>query len=450
MKPPAKLIIKKYLPWFIFAVALFLIHWRYELNSDEGVVLNAAWDIIQGKKMYFDTFEFMAPGAAYLIAGLWKLVGASYTSARILSLVILYSGVIGLYVISRELGIKRWRYFASMLFIVGSAFWQPIHYNAFNTVATIWALYFIIRAFQKNIFYFWLLSGFCSGLALIFLQHKGLALLGILGSIILVLSVSKKIPWRSLLYFSIAASLPVIVCLLYWPPHLLWNDTVLFPLNHYEEVNTVPLFLWSGCLASVLLLSAIVVYSAKNETKIILTTLLLTGIFQLLASLPRADATHVLQALTAFLPIVALLFEQCLTKIQDFQITASAWSLGVLLLILNNPPFVPSASLVLKALHTYCPEITSIYAGPFMPGLYFETRAHNPTPYSFLITRHNTEAQFTNAAILLAKNPPRCAVVNYAVVNKFAYNKNNPVDEFINSHYSFAGEFRNIKILVRN
>lgn len=442
--------LKKTLPWIVFAIALVLIHWRHELNSDEGIVLNAAWDIINGKKMYVDTFEFMAPGASYLIAAWWKLTDVSYTSARIISLAIIYSGLIGLYLISTTLGIKRWRLLAPALFIISSAYWQPMHYNAFNTVSIIWALYFLLRAFKHKKISTFFISGFFSGLAFIFLQHKGLALIGSLGAIVAVLSASGKISRRALIYFCIGAILPPIALLSYWSPTLLYEDVILFPLKHYQEVNTLPLTLWAGTLAAALLLSALAAHSVKHETKTAVMALVVTGIFQMLASMPRADATHVLQALTPFLPICAIIFELCLQGKIDRKLVTVCWLLGSLALIYDNPPFQPSTSLVMQALRRYCPEPSSLYAGPFMPGLYLETNAHNPTPYSFLITRHNTNEQFIDAANHLIAKPPRCVVLNYAVVQKFGYTKDNPVDRFIEKNYSFAGEFRNIKILVKN
>ncbi len=450
MKHPCGFYLKKSLPWVVFVIALILIHWRYELNSDEGVVLNAAWDIINGKKIYVDTFEFMMPGASYLIAAWWKLTAVSYTSARIISLAIIYSGLIGLYLISTSLGIIRWRFLAPALFIIGSAFWQPIHYNAFNVISIIWALYFLVRAFNQNKPSSYFISGLFSGLAFIFLQHKGLALIGSLGSIIAVLVVSGKISGRALLYFCLGTILPPIALLTYWSPAVLYENVILFPLQHYQEVNTLPLKLWGGTLAAALLLSALVVHSTKHETKAAIIALVLTGIFQMLSSMPRADATHVFQALTPFLPFCAILFELCLKQRHDKKLVAFFWMLGVLALIYNNPPFQPSAGLVMKALQKYCPEPSSLYAGPFMPGLYLESKAQGPTPYSYLIERHNTSEHFADAAQHLIANPPRCAALNYVIVEKFGYTKNNPVDQFIEKNYSFAGEIGNIKILVKN
>lgn len=79
-----------------------------------------------------------------------------------------------------------------------------------------------------------------------------------------------------------------------------------------------------------------------------------------------------------------------------------------------------------------------LYAGPFIPGIYFETRKLNPSPYSILITRHQTEKQFLDAREMIKKYQPFCAVLNYQIVAKFKHNKNNPVDNYVLNNYKLV------------
>jgi len=97
-----------------------------------------------------------------------------------------------------------------------------------------------------------------------------------------------------------------------------------------------------------------------------------------------------------------------------------------------------------------CPKNQGIYAGPFLPGLYFELRSLNQIPYSILITDQQSEAQFIDAADKLADKRPHCAVLNYAVVEKFAYNRDNPVDDFIEQNYRLAKTIGNVTIYISN
>ncbi|MDD3102075.1 MAG: hypothetical protein PHE59_02935 [Patescibacteria group bacterium] len=70
-----------------------------------------------------------------------------------------------------------------------------------------------------------------------------------------------------------------------------------------------------------------------------------------------------------------------------------------------------------------------------MPDIYFETKKINPTPYSVLITNQQTKEQFLEAKKMLEKYQPTCAVLNYNIVAKFNYDKNNPVDNYILNNY---------------
>ena len=93
---------------------------------------------------------------------------------------------------------------------------------------------------------------------------------------------------------------------------------------------------------------------------------------------------------------------------------------------------------MLAYIENQCQDSPYLYAGPFLPGLYFETRKLNPTPYPFLITNQHTFEQFNNARNVLITHTPSCAVLNYGIVQKFNYNYNNPVDNFILENYTLV------------
>lgn len=59
---------------------------------DEGILLNGAVSILDGRKLYLDFFEFLPPGGFLLTAGWFGLVGSSLWSARLLAI----STVIGI------------------------------------------------------------------------------------------------------------------------------------------------------------------------------------------------------------------------------------------------------------------------------------------------------------------------------------------------------------------
>ena len=435
--------------WLGLAVALVLIHWRFEMNSDEGVILNAAWNLLHGRKLYIDTFEFIAPGGPYLIALWWKTVGASYESARALALALQLSAAYALYLCARELGLRRFVFLPALIFVLASSFWPPINHNAFNLVALAWALYFFLAGLNRgkeNIY--WILSGFTTALSILFLQHKGGVLFVSLASLLLALSFAKQISFKSFWIFIVSTLLPLSLVFLFWPAQLLYQDLIRFPSLHYHATNIVPLVLWYGSLGISALILALAA-AAQHNKRVLVFSLGFLSVCLLLASLPRADGAHILQALVPSYLLLALVFETCLKPHDRFFIIL-CWLIGMSLVIIKNPPFTASADLILDGINYFCPGAKTFYAGPFLPSVYFETRTLSTTPYSFLITNQQTEAQFSEAAEKLKASPPDCAVLDYDIVNKFSHDQNNPVDKFIKINYRLSGQLGELSFFVKN
>ncbi len=443
-----KKLLQQSLPWIIFSAALFLFHWRYELNADEGAILNAAWNIINGKKLYTDTFEFIAPGTPYLLAAWWKITNSSYVSAKIISLVVLLSGTIAVYLTSAQFSLKRWKFLAPAAFVIASSFWQPINHNTFNIVAIAWGLYFIVKAtYNPKCITNFVATGFCLGLSIAVLQHKGLAVSLVVGLLILFFSVRSFFNPSAIGAYLLGLAIPLLPIFLYWPSSLLYENLIVFPSKQYQGVNALPLLLWIGCTACSLLLFAFVAQNARAKSKPALIILLLTGIFLLIMSLPRPDGAHILLALTPFYIILAVFFETFLNQKLELILFTLLWLLCSGLIIAQTPPFSKTAQTILSKIQKSCKDSSTIYAGPFMPNLYFELRTLSTTRFSMLFTGMNTEAQFSEAAKELQNNPPACVIVNYSMVERFNYNQDNPVDLFIAKNYFLTGTIGTVKIL---
>jgi hypothetical protein len=106
-------------------------------------------------------------------------------------------------------------------------------------------------------------------------------------------------------------------------------------------------------------------------------------------------------------------------------------------------------NLVLRYIAEECNGSPYLYAGPFMPNLYFEARKINPTGFAWLITGHHTPGQFARAAQRIETARPACAILNYETVRKYNYNTGNPVDNYIKNNYRLdkvLGEFMFYKL----
>lgn len=432
--------------WFILACGFILLHSQHQLDSDEGLVLNAAWNIFNGRILYIDTFEFITPLAPFLIFWWWKITEVSFLSAASLAWLISFSSAIGLYLISRKLQIRRWRFFAPAFFIASSAFWPIINHNAFNMAAIIWSLYFLCSDLTKKSTLIY--SGLLAGVAILFLQHKGIVALFISFVWLCYLVFKKTIKPQALLYYTAAALIPVLSLCIWWSPTVLFNNLIVFPLYNYPETNIVPLTLLiiSALICLIILGAGFFKKEAINTKQRILVLAL--GLGLLVGSLARADAAHVFQVLGPLLVLVAYSLEQHLTRSYD-RVLVGTWWILCLFALIPRPLFnVSITQNFIAAIRQYCPS-GSLYAGPFMPGLYFEMRTKSTTPYSILINKQQSPEQFAIAEQLLQNNPPSCVVLNYETVKKFNYTKNNPVDAFFQERYYEKQRIGNVHILVK-
>jgi hypothetical protein len=85
-----------------------------------------------------------------------------------------------------------------------------------------------------------------------------------------------------------------------------------------------------------------------------------------------------------------------------------------------------------------------IYAGPFLPGFYFETNKVNPYAYPFMLNcNESCQASMLNTFM---ETQPDVAILNYRMVKKFDYNIENPLDSYILNNYKKCQQFGNTSI----
>ena len=118
-------------------------------------------------------------------------------------------------------------------------------------------------------------------------------------------------------------------------------------------------------------------------------------------------------------------------------------------LTLTKPFSMLRENPLIAHIESVCPEGPYIYAGPFMPDIYFETRKLNPTRHHLLLPGFNTEAQLQEAVADLQSHRPQCAVMNYALAEKFNYGRDNLVERYLAEHYTLQEEVAGLEILRR-
>jgi len=424
---------------FLFLILLFF-HCARLPNSDEGVVINGAWNLINHRQLYVDFFEFIPPGSFYLIFWFWKIFGAHYFIANFLAIIIVFLSSIGIHKITQTISKNKFTCFFPLIFIITSVYWPIINHNVFNIFFVIWAVYFFLKGlsdYSKNNF---IISGLLSGLSILFLQQKGIVLLLALSSFLIISFIKeKKYSLLKLNFYFLAFSFLPLLLLLKWPLKILYENLIIFPLFTYIEVNKTPFYLFAFFLAVLFLM----IWVLRKEKSKKIWLLIYVQFFLLLSVLPLPDFYHISLILFPLYSILSVYLE----KIKSFNLAKnSIYSIIILLaiLVIVYPAIIVACcqpffylaknDKLISYIKDNCPG-QYLYAGPFIPDVYFETRKLNPTPYSFLITNQQTKEQFLEAKKILEKYKPTCAVLNYNIVAKFNYNKNNPVDNYILNNY---------------
>lgn len=415
------------------------------VNSDEGVILNGAWDLFNGRKIYFDFFELTPPGAYYLIFGLWKIFGAYYYVAKIASAIAVFLSGIGIYKIifalNKKISKQRLNKYALLcvfIFLVSSISWPIISYHIFNLFFLIWSVYFFILSLESNHFKYILISGSLTGFAMFFLQHKTVVLLCVLFSYLLFLSlINKKKEWLiQMLLLILSSSFVIILLFSFWPKGLLFKNLILFPLFNYTETAMIP-FDWMIIFLIILIFAAISLKKIMDR-KIAFLVYLQFGL--LLSTFSLADHFHVILVLFPSISLLPFIIgEVNKSKLRYFYIVGIYTAIILITfpsLIYFRIPLSDDTKLeAIEYVKNNCDESKYLYAGPFLSGLYFETKKLNPTPYSWLITNHHTKEQFEQAKELIEQKRPSCVILNYKIVEKYKYNIDNPVDNFIRQNY---------------
>lgn len=436
-----------------FLIALFfftiLIHSRHALNADEGVVLSIAWNIFNGKVLYFDIFEFVAPGAFYLIFFVWKIFGVSYFAARYTAAIAIFLSAVGIVKISFEIEKSKSAFIIATFFVLSTGYWPIVSYHSFNLLFLIWSALYYIKSLKSQNMANPIISGVLNGVAILFMQHTGIYMFFSLIIFYLFIFFIKynSSYLRKMLSFSIANILTISVLFFTWPPTLLFNNLVIFPLFNYEEVAKIPLTLIYLFLFALF----VIAYTLWEKRKTELYFLFYIQTVLLISSASLADHFHV----TKFLfPIYSLLpfFLSTLIRMPDKKIKLVYGLFFCLLSI-----YIVSQSFatiykhllstgkyqreVIEKAKIFCSNSESIYAGPFIPNFYFELRKNNPSPHYWLITNHHTSEQFEEVLNGLKEFEPECIILNYSKVGKYHYNTDNPVDNYILSNYFFAESF---------
>lgn len=446
----------KNLYWLFLFIVLLFAHYKNTFDSDEGVILEGAWNLFNGKELYNDFFEFIPPGSFYFIFILWKLFSPNFYIAKLASIFIFFFSSVGIFKICELLQKNKLNYLPPAIFIGSSFFWPLINHNTFNLFFLIYATFFFIRSIQNKKNKDLVVAGILSFMSIYFLQQKGLVLIGVNTSWLLGSFLYKKnnnYIKKTTIYLT-SSLLPLFFLFIKWSPIILYRNIIEFALTSYTNTNKMPY----GITVFFLIATLIFWLALKNQKSKIITYLLFLEICLLISTIPRPDHYHVLLIIFPLYILLPLLIK----KITFYSLLPKIIYSTIILVVLSfllqpsisyilyNPPLQKSKIYeVVDYIKKNCPRNNDLYAGPFIPGLYFESKKINFTPYYILIPNFQSKNDFFIAEKSLKENQPACIVMNYKIVDKFKYDKNNPVDNYIQENYKLEKQIINDLIFIK-
>ncbi len=496
-------------PYAVFALcaAIYLLPFMrlIFIGGDEGSFVDGAVRILHGQVFARDFFEVMGPGPFYLLAGLFKLFGATMVTDRAWLFITSLGTLLAMYFLSRRV-CPRYQILPPILLIsvYFSMMWPMVNHhvdsNFFGLLSVVCMV--LWQELRKSVLLF--AAGTLAGVTTCILQPKGMLLLfaflvwlwvqqrrrsGLASSISLVAGGYLCVVGSTLLYF--------------WSRGALWDliyANFVWPSQHYGAVNAIPyargIFLywdhwafpihgvrWLLPLDVVLILPflflaalpalVIVLGIPHGKENLRPVTLLywLCGWAFWLSEFHRRDIGH----LAAGSPLLIVL---CVYFLADFQgaivelalqllaigaVGLAAMNMFVVLSAKSIPTragtvamYKPNAAIAF--LDSHASPGTEIFVYPTSPIYYFLSATTNPTRYSLLLYNYNTPSQFQDTIRVLERHKVRYVLwdTNFdrEAAPYFSTEMYHPADGFmmepyLKSHYRVVQDIDGTRIMER-
>ena len=434
-----------------------LLQKSFIVQSDEGYTLNAAWQVWNGLKMYEDFRLFVGPGSAYAVLLAWKVAGGpSFLAARVLSLLLSFSSIAAVHLILARRGIRSAALaLAVVAWVIASAQYVLLNHNAFSSYAATWMLLALLRAQDRARdggrarLVDHALVGVAGGVVLLFVQTKGLLLIAAAAAFTL-LAVGGRRGLRAAGALIAGASLVVAPLLLVWRPSVLVREWFVVPLTggYLGHTSASPaLAIACGVVAAAMAAIAFHLRDRRLGAIAVVQGALVVGM------LHNTEPHHVAVNAFPLLVFVPLALQRRVAgrpppaepaKVPPASLI-TAMVVGAFAILLTLPTGRPmwrastlSVDFIRRAPRNIFPQprvaaARAIYAGPFLPGLYFALDKPNPYFVSeTVVCNADCRARLLGQIEAIK---PELAFLDYEMVRHLGYDANNAVDDYFRDRY---------------
>jgi len=495
-----------YLTFTLCAVLYLLPFMRLVFKGgDEGSLIDGAIRILHGQVFARDFFEVIGPGTFYLLAGFFKLFGATFLVDRTWLLVTSLGTFLSMYFLSRRV-CGRYQILPPLLLVsvYFSTLWPMVNHHVDSNFFLLLAVVCLVFWQDSRKSGLLLAAGVLAGVTTCILQPKGMLLLlaflvwlwtqqtrrtGFLTSICMVVGGYCSIIGLTFLYF--------------WSRGALWDliyVNFIWPSQHYGAVNAVsyatgmaqfwnhwvvPIhgIRWFIPVAVVLILPVLLVAAlpalvpvlaipqGKKNLRPEILLYWLSGWALWLSEIHRRDIAH----LTSGSPLLLIL---CVYFLAEYQGKIAGWAIQLLavgagalavvnlfivLCVHSVPTRVGSVGMfkpdpVIAFVDSHVAVGTEIFVYPTSPMLYFLTGTINPTRYSLLVYNYNTPSQFQDAIRILQQHKTKYVLWDTTFATKaalyFSLAVERPsggllMEPYLESHYRLVQDFHGTRIMER-
>jgi hypothetical protein len=426
----------------------------FVIQSDEGYTLNAAWQLWNGLRMYDDFRLFVGPGSGYAIFAVWKLIGSpSYLAARWLSLGLSFSSTTALYLLLRRLGL--WGVSlatAVVLWLCVASLYVLLNHNTFSSFAAIWFLLAFVRAVrleegdERDRTRDHVVLGATAGLVFLFLPIKGSLLAFAAAAFLLAIGPPKR-RFRPVLALGAGFVAVVAPLFLIWRPATLVRQWLIIPItgNYLGHTGASGGYL----LAAIVMVAAMAVIAFwLGDRALKALTVVQAALFVGMSH--NMEASHF--AINSFPAVVFAFFlvhERLVrprggVEVSPLPVIAMFAGLFLVWTFATVPGARYAEVSVLRAdllggrpkvvVKPRIAEARAIYAGPFLPGLYYLLGKKNPFFVSETVVCDDDCQRRLVAQLSQVK--PELAFLDYDMIAHLNYPRTGPVDVYLRDHYA--------------
>ncbi len=465
----------------VFALSFAFIWWltadRLVFINDEGIFLSHAARIADGAVLYRDLFGLTGPASYWLLALMFKVFGVSLKTAHFILAVQVAAITAAIYSVTLRLADKTSAAIGAFAFLVFTASDPQMMTNNHRWDADTYAILGIVAIWRGRP----VLGGVLLALSVWATPVFAITAAAAVGAAWLI----GQSPWR-VIAGGAAGAIAGVLALLLTGGLQGFVDGLLWAKSNYSDINRMPYgaivggypALFEDAAGAEIVLRAVLVFGltisawlpplagiltlARRDRNLIY--FLLCGVSMLIGVSPRYDIGHLIFAAPLFYPIAASFLQRARWAVVPVGVAACLFLLFAVvqrlsLVEVSTPVGVvrtdrETAELT-KFLTANIKPGEKVFAFPYIPVVYFLTRAENVSRFCFLMPGFHTERDERVASADMERTPPAKIVYLDTPLKEYmrvwpaadpAKLRLKHLEEFVGARYQPSSKFGNFTI----